>query len=56
MLLRRRQVSEYQKETLDGRDGVALASHLRALSWLVRVAHRSERIACSMLSYPIAWK
>ena len=51
MLLRRRQASEHQKETLDGRDGVSLACHLRALSWLARVAHRSKRIACSMLSY-----
>ena len=43
MLLRRRKTSEQQKEeTLDGRDGVALACHLRALSWLARVAHRSR--------------
>ena len=51
MLLRGRQASEHQKETWDGRDGVALACHLRALSWLARFAHRSKGIACSMLSY-----
>ena len=36
MLLRRRQASEHQKETRDGRDGVALACHLRVLCWFVR--------------------
>ena len=51
MLLRRRQASEHQKETRDGRGGVALACHLRALSWLARLAHRSKRRAFSMLSY-----
>ena len=30
MLLRRRQASEHQKETLDGREGVSLDCHLRA--------------------------
>ena len=30
MLLRRRRASEHQKETLDDRDGIALARHLRA--------------------------
>ena len=44
MLLRRTQASEHQKETLYGRDGVSLACHLRALSWLARVAYRSKRI------------
>ena len=51
MLLRRRQASEHQKETRDDRGGVALACHLRALSWLARLAHRSKRRAFSMLSY-----
>ena len=51
MLLRRRQASEHQKETRDDRIVVALTCHLRALSWLTCVAHRSNRIACSMLSY-----
>ena len=56
MPLRRIQARENQKETRDGRDGVALACHLHVLSLLARVAHRSKRIACLMLSYPIAWK
>ena len=51
MLPRRRQASEHQKETRDGRGGVALACQVRALSWLARLAHRSKRRAFSMLSY-----
>ena len=43
ILLRSRHASEHQKETRDGRDGVALACHLRALSWLKCVALRSKR-------------
>ena len=52
MLLRRKQASENQKERRDGRDGVALACHLRVVFTRARCSPLEEdSLLDAILSY-----